>query len=88
MEEGLQHGPPTHEPQGAHPSSLCNSPRIGANGERVLLMNEGIWGARSMHASAEKFPVSSEPKSADDVAKPETRVHRMFCYRQRPCAPC
>ena len=38
----LQHDPPTHEPERAHPSSLCNPPHIGANGEQALIMNEGI----------------------------------------------
>jgi rhodanese-related sulfurtransferase len=32
----------THEPEGAHPSSLCNPPRIRAHGEQALLTNEGI----------------------------------------------
>ena len=38
---------PTHEPERARPSSLCNPPRTGANGEQALLMNEGTSGAGS-----------------------------------------
>ena len=47
MEDRLQPRPPTHEPERAHPSSLCNPPRPAAYGHRILLMNEGTSGAGS-----------------------------------------
>ena len=55
MENRLQYDPPAHESERVHPSSLCNPPRIRANGEQALLMNEGMLGAESaLHAVFEE----------------------------------
>jgi transposase InsO family protein len=74
----LQHRTPTHEPERAHPSSLCNPPQPGAHRERTLLMNEGALGAGSKSANKEKRRRRSVPEGklviAAELSSPNSRA--------------